>query len=89
MLVITCPAPFAVINYELTCFLTLLSVGKLFRVSVDYGQGDIQYFSLKDDIIVVIKVYQQVSNTSIIAKIESENLVSLYSIQGKKNYFVY
>ena len=82
MLVITCPAPFAVINYELTCFLTLLSVGKLFIISVNYGNDDIQYFSMKDDIIVVIKVYQQVLNTSIIAKIESENLVSLYNVQG-------
>ena len=87
MLRIRCPAPFAVVFYEFKCFLSVVSNGFTFPVMVDFGEGPPQYFSIKDDMIVIVKMYSKESEITITAKIISEGLYDAVRVKGNRYSF--
>ena len=82
MLKIECSSPITLINLEYKCYLTVVSNGKQLQISVDFGEGTPEYYTVADDTIMLRKVYQQKGNKTIITKIISSSLIETYDVLG-------
>ena len=54
----------------------------MFLVEVDFGEGALQYFNIKDDTIVIVKVYETKASLKITTKILSVDLMDSQYVNG-------
>ena len=85
-IILTCPQ-YILVKTQLACSLQAFTVGQTIRVEVDFKDGDIRYFMMKDNTLTILKTFSFIANYNITATAINTTMSVYRKINGKKIVF--